>query len=411
MKNKILQYFQRLNQYYDYVFGVLILFVVLDLKAANVILGLLGVLFLLDFKKSWYKASRLIKNKAFLILTLLVVYTYVHALILNDWSGTRFRLFFILPSVLVLSFRITEQVRVLFAFVLSVFLVIAIGTFNIIDWYLKTGIFNMTSGGMIDKLLVLNRPYLGFCLVVGSILCVYLSIIYRKYAIWFLCISLFFISYIYIISARISFVSFLVVVVLYLFFYYKAKVVVKFAILVSLVVLIGTAVTLNKDLSQRFIFVDRLFAPLEQLKNSEPRVIIWDCALKIAKSESFNPLLGLKSVQQLEEQLVDCYTLDKGNEERKAYFLKSKFNTHNQFLDLYLTLGIVGFTLFSVFFTLLFFQKRHMFFQTAILFTVVLFCFVENIFYVQRGIYLFAIVASFIMIMKQRSLKPRSEVD
>lgn len=410
MKNKMLQQFQKLNQYYDYIFGVLILFVVLNLRASNVILGLLGVVFLLDIKNSFSKIKLLVRNRAFLILMFFIAYIYIHALIFDDWSGKRFRFFLILPSILLLSFRITEQVRALLAFVISVCIVSILGIFNIVGWYLDTGVFNMTSGGMIDKLLILNRPYLGFCLVIGSILSVYLTTVYKKYAVYLWCISVFFISYIYLISARISFVSLLVVVLLYLFFYNKAKSIVKILIFISLVGAVGVAITLNQDLSQRFRFIDTLFTKSEQLKNSEPRIIIWDCALKIAKSENFNPILGLESLEQLEEQLVDCYALDKGNDERRAYFLKVKFNTHNQFLDVYLTLGIVGVFLFGCFLIQLFFQKRHMFFQVAMLCTLVLFCFVENMFYVQRGIYLFAIVISFVMIMKTSSSKIESKL-
>lgn len=408
MKDRLFRTIQKLDYYYDLLFGTLILFVVLNFTVANVLLGLLGILFFVDINKSKFKTSKLIKSKVFITLVLLVIYIFIHALFLDDWSGKRLRFCLLFLSIFILSFRITKQVRVFMAFVISVLIVSILGLFNIVNWYLKTGVFDMASGGgIIDELLILNRPYLGFALVIGSILCVYLAGIYSSFSGYFWTIALFFTSYIYLISARISFISLLIVALLYLTFYYRAKVTTKAILLISVAGIISTAIILNKDLLERFYFVDKLFAQSEQLKDSEPRIIIWDCALKIAKEKDFNIIYGLKSVEQLENKLVDCYALDTGNDERRAYFLKVRFNTHNQFLDIYLTLGIIGLSLFLFFIIQLFLQKRLLFHQIAMLVTVILFCSVENMFYVQRGIYLFAFVIAFIMIMDSNKSKLR----
>lgn len=392
---KFLQ-FDKLNLYYDYIIGILILFVVLNLAASNAILVLLGLIFFIDFKRSIALIQDKISNKAFFILLFFIAYSYLQALFFDGWTGKRYVFFILIPSVILLCFRVSKHVRVLLSFVLSVLLVSIAGLSKILAWYFESGDFNMTSGGMIDDLLILQRPYLGFCLVVGSILCMYLSTIYKRYQLWFFGMALFMIFYIYLISARISYISLLVVMALYLIFYFKAKVIYKGMLFISISLFVTVGFYLNPDLSQRFKFVDNIFNYSEGLKNSEPRILIWGCALQIIKTDGFNPVVGLKSVDALEQKLVDCYALDQGNEHRKAYFLKSRFNTHNQFMDIYITLGAIGLVLFCSVVLVLLIQNRRNFYWTAILITLVLFCLVENVLYVQRGVYLFAIVLSFL---------------
>ena len=127
-------------------------------------------------------------------------------------------------------------------------------------------------------------------------------------------------------------------------------------------------------------------------------MVIWNCAYDIACDSDFNVFFGLNSQKVLEDKYLDCYAQKMENKYRAAYFISTKKNSHNQFLDIYLFSGLIGFILFTYFFIIQIFSHRKNYIKTAMIISLVLFLLVENVLRRQMGTYLFIIIVSFINI-------------
>jgi len=82
-------------------------------------------------------------------------------------------------------------------------------------------------------------------------------------------------------------------------------------------------------------------------------------------------------------ELIKQYELD-----NQEYLRKGQYNTHNQFLDYWVTFGIVGLALFLLFVALAFklsFQYKNLLGAIFMIATICFF-FVENVLSVQRGV-------------------------
>jgi len=122
----------------------------------------------------------------------------------------------------------------------------------------------------------------------------------------------------------------------------------------------------------------------------EFREIILDCAANIGISEGTNLFgIGFKTTNN---RLVECYNESISNAKTKDWFLSQKFNSHNQFMDLYLSSGLIGFLLFISIGLALFIQYRKQFFPIALMLTITIFGIAENFFNRQMGAYYFGFV-------------------
>ena len=89
--------------------------------------------------------------------------------------------------------------------------------------------------------------------------------------------------------------------------------------------------------------------------------------------------------------LNDCYNSSISNVSKKEYYSITKFNSHNQFFDIFLDGGVVGTFLFLILFIFSMYSFRNNFDAIFILFSFLLFLVFENIFQRQIGTYLFGI--------------------
>ncbi|CAA9199717.1 hypothetical protein FLA105534_02743 [Flavobacterium bizetiae] len=158
----------------------------------------------------------------------------------------------------------------------------------------------------------------------------------------------------------------------------------------------------NKNISERFFVKSNLEESLKVASDYEPRIVIWNCAYSMTKKSDYNSLIGFKGYKEISNNFLECYANTIENISKKEYFLTEKFNSHNQFIDLYLIGGLIGLGLFVAFFIKLFIEVRKNFFQTAIIVSFLLFFCVENIFYRQFGCYL---VGIFILILSHIKTK------
>lgn len=120
------------------------------------------------------------------------------------------------------------------------------------------------------------------------------------------------------------------------------------------------------------------------------RTLVWRCAYDLAATEWNNALgSGFKTTNI---KLANCYNQRIEDDETRAWFATQNLNTHNQFLDLYLSSGLVGIVFFVGIILFLFKQHRNQFFPVASLLTIVLFGLTENFLYRQIGAYFFGFV-------------------
>ena len=117
----------------------------------------------------------------------------------------------------------------------------------------------------------------------------------------------------------------------------------------------------------------------------ELRTTVWKCATEIANSEGI--LLEGLGTERTKESLVTCYdeTIE-GNWKRNRY-VAMEYNAHNQFLDTYLSFGLVALILFVGFLAITFLKNTKHYFSMAILITMIGYLMVENVFHRQIGAY------------------------
>jgi O-antigen ligase len=120
------------------------------------------------------------------------------------------------------------------------------------------------------------------------------------------------------------------------------------------------------------------------------RTLVWGCGYDLAATE-WNNLLG-SGFKTTNVKLADCYNQRIEDDETRAWFATQNLNTHNQFLDIYLSSGLVGIVFFIGIILFLFKQHRNQFFPVASLLTIVLFGLTENFLYRQIGAYFFGFV-------------------
>ncbi len=117
----------------------------------------------------------------------------------------------------------------------------------------------------------------------------------------------------------------------------------------------------------------------------ELRTTVWQCAVNIASSEGL--LIDGLGTKKTRESLVECYqeTIE-GNWKRNRY-VAMEYNAHNQFLDTYLSFGLIGLVLLVVFLVVTFLKNYKHHFTLSVLVTMIGYLMVENVFHRQIGAY------------------------
>jgi len=138
----------------------------------------------------------------------------------------------------------------------------------------------------------------------------------------------------------------------------------------------------NKDISEITYYQSTL--PLGY------RTQVWECVSKIYNKDS-NVLFGI-GFKETNNRLVSCYENEIEDVKTKQNFISKRFNTHNQYLDFYISSGLISLVLFLGIILYLFFKNYKRFHPTALLITIILFGLVENFFHRQIGAYYFGFI-------------------
>jgi len=167
----------------------------------------------------------------------------------------------------------------------------------------------------------------------------------------------------------------------------------------TIVLITGYGFLNFKTIYQHTIAPQKNLSIIEYNESTIPlgyRSQIWDCALKISK-ESSNLLFGI-GFRETTNRLVLCYTNEIKDEATKQNFISNRFNTHNQFMDFYISSGLISLLLFLGVLGTLFIQNRKQFFPIALLIAILLFGIVENFFHRQIGAYYFGFILAILFI-------------
>lgn len=385
---------------FEYLIYFLIASLFFSKAVPNIVLTVLSVLTIIDFKKLQFFKPKFTFSSTVILLILLLFLTVksiafgtlsynfkvYKGLFLTFWLAIVFKKvtnFKMLKLVLLWSIN---------AAVLSCALLISL-------FYFKHHVLPFSNTAEVNELLILERPYMGFITVLGVFLALEKSCFAIKFkSLWVINAFLLFL-FILLISARISIITLFLLAIIYLIFYAKISWLKKGIFLVTFVVVFVLIVVTNKNISERFFVKSNLEESLKVASDYEPRIVIWNCAYSMTKKSDFNSLIGFDGYNEISNNFLNCYANTIENPSKKEYFLTEKFNSHNQFIDFYLIGGSIGLLLFLAFFIQLWREVRTNFFHTAIAISFLLFFCVENIFYRQFGCYLFGI---FILILLQR---------
>jgi O-antigen ligase len=381
------------NAAYDYLLALVVFVAPFSYSVSNILLLLTVLVFIIDFDKRDFKAY---SKTPFFVLAILVLYLYSQAIgngtLMTDLSY--YKKYIYLIVIPILFFRVKEYRFVKIAALLAVNITILISLYRFYNFYRKFHYIPFGNGWEVNFTLFLERPYAGvFCLL--SIIIsfdLYRNSSTRNYL--FLLSLLLSVGFIFFISIRASILTLFVLLLVYIVFYFKAKIKYKLLLFTALIILFGLLFSFNKNIANRFFITDSIQKTIETTKEQEPRVLIVACAREIINQENFSFLFGSDSYASIQNQLQTCYESSIKDYSRKNWFIEQNFNSHNQFLDLFLIGGLIALLIFTYFLITLFFGVRLNFFAVSIVLTFMILLLFENVFHRQFGCFIFTIFAA-----------------
>lgn len=386
----------RVNVLYDILFSLLLISLTLSTAVPNILFGcLIGLYFYRIFYLKEKCNYDYIKRKHLILVCLLAFQSINIFIINNGWNDfnmiLRFLIFLILPILLL---KVNQLELLKLSFISGINLGLFFSLFLILSLFISEGIIPFGNTIYVNQILMIERPYLGFMCAISLVLSASLLPRYScGFIRWYLFFSCFFaVALIVVISARMSLISLLVVVIYFLLVnrkVYHIKSVVSAIILTGILVLI-----FGNNILNRFYINKSLEKSIEKAMIYEPRFTIWECSLAIIRSDDFNYLLGMGGYTNVQKALDICYSSTIENKSKREYYLDEGFNSHNQFLDFLLVGGVFSLVLFLWFFGSFFYETNFKInvFGISILIIYVLFFSVENVLHRQLGCYLFGLI-------------------
>lgn len=261
-----------------------------------------------------------------------------------------------------------------------------------------TGSFAIGNSPQVVESLLIDRLYLGL-LSTFSILISFQSIPkkYHPNNNYHLANILVNILFIILIASKIAIISLLVLLLIRQFYGHRKIWKMGLAVL-AFVGIVSLFFLMKNDSSNSFVSESNSnssIAFIENTRTYELRAIVWECASDIIKSENFT-LTG-NGFDTTIRKLVSCYDSNIIDPEKREDFINNEYNTHNQFLDFYLSAGFIALLLFVGFLVVSFLKVRKRFFPTSMLAILVMYCLMENLFHRQIGAYYIGFILIIIM--------------
>jgi len=380
--------FNKETTIFDVLFALLVFTIPISFALPNVFLALAFVAFLV--KKNKEKINTYVK------LVLLFAGFFILKALLNKELLENFFMYkhvIVFVVISLLTFNIKNINLVKKGFVLGTLSAVLFTISQIVIYYINYDSIPLGNTAEAGELLIVHRPYFGFICFLGVMCSTQLIQTAKslKETIFYKIVITLFIVFVYLIVARLA----LGLVIIYLFITLlqrdnlsKKKLLPLIGVFISLLLLL---VINNKNIKKRLHIENTLSKTVKIISNQEPRVVIWSCFFEAIKKPNFNYFTGYNDVKNIQLILNDCYKNSIKNVSKKEYYLKTKFNTHNQFFDFFLQGGAIGLTLFLTILGFSFYACRFNFTSLFVFIGFMLFLIVENLFHRQIGVYLIGI--------------------
>lgn len=240
-------------------------------------------------------------------------------------------------------------------------------------------------GEMVD-ILKIHRPYLGFYVLLNIILSfdLIMNSKLKMYKYIYSSILVFFATFLILITARLSIISFVIIALIYILFYLKLNIFKKVTLGFTSCIAFMLLLSYNPNIQERLNHNN-----IELLVDHEPRFVIWESINTIRNNEDFNTIIGYGNYNLIEDYLVINYEKSIEKIEKRNYYLNERFNTHSQYFDYFLFGGFPALILFTAFCIISLWMTKRDFTPFAIIVSFILFFSVENVFHRQLGCYLF----------------------
>ncbi|MDG1039618.1 MAG: O-antigen ligase family protein [Polaribacter sp.] len=373
---------------FDTLFALLAFTLPLSFALPNILLLLVFSLFVI--KKNKERLNTYVK------LVLLFGLFFILKALFNKELSQNFFIYkhlIVFTAISFLAFNIKNIILVKKTFVFGVLSAVLFSFFKITAYYVENQSIPLGNTSEATELLIIHRPYFGFICFLAIMCCSSLinEIKTSKQKVFYKLSIVLFIGFVYLIVARLALGLILIYLFILAFQQYKLskkKIVLFVGLFSSLLFML---VINNKNLKKRLHIENSFDKTIKVIANQEPRVVIWGCFLGLIKKSDFNYLTGYKSIKSIQSDLNDCYKNTIENVSKNTYYQKTKFNTHNQFLDFFLQGGLIGFLLFIIILGYSFYSNRFNFTTIFIIFSFVSFLLLENLFHRQLGVYLIGI--------------------
>lgn len=380
------------------VLGILLIFS-LPLKALpNILVGLLlAIAIFFNFSNGYHRFSvrDVFSNRPIIVLSALIAYIVIKSLFYQSLTADFERFSrFILIIVVVCALYPLEYRKLVIAVTAAATLALIAASISLSIFYFTNGTLPLGNGQDVNEVLLIERPYLGFVCVIGSILALYLSNVYKAYRYFLIPLVIIFAAFIFLIVARLSLLT--IILLLGSYFFYKVPISSKrkFVILFLFAGLTIIGLFSYKNISKRFL----TNTSPERIQHFDPRVVIWSCASEVTKSDEYNVIFGSNSYVWINEKMEECYGMKNNDDpERKVFFIERGFNSHNQFFDFFLIGGLTALTLFIWFIVEVMRSSRRNFHTFALVVALTLFLIFENVFHRQFGCYLIGLILTLVI--------------
>lgn len=390
---------------YPYVYILFIFLISLSKYASavpNIVLILLIALFPFVIKKNHLQRLKTTPVYLFIALLLLILFNTLFFNRVEQDASIVIKIASTL-LLLVLAVPLTDGKKVKKAVVFSVLLSIVVSLVGIYFLYQQQEVFKFASGGFVNDVLLIERLYLGFMCTISIIISVQeIDKGYSNDNKWYFANIVLCGLFVLLISSRIALACILFIFILRFFYVKQLKLQLLYAL--GLLTILSLSILVNNNLQERFFFTnnsEKNVPYLELIAKWEPRVAIWNCNYILLKnSPSLFTGIGFK---QSKNELVSCYKNTIKDPEKNKYFLTKKFNAHNQYIDFFISQGLVVGTLFLVFILQLAFAYRKSYFKLSLVVSLALFLLIECAFHRELGAYMFSII--FILLLFDTPVK------
>lgn len=386
-----------LSAIYPYVFLLLYLIIPFDnyIRALpNILLVILAVAFPLVVKKEDFRKMR--------STSILFFLGFLAYLSLNSFFNGRYGADFnILKNIMLAAGMMVLYIplqngnllegdtgKIKSAIIFSSLAAIVFTVYNFVIITDKTGSFSLGDSPQIIESLLIDRIYLGM-LCVFSILISFQAISkkYHPSNNYYLANILVNLLFIILIGSKIALIS-LFVIALLRQFYGKPKVWKILIAVAATIAVVGLFLIIRNERLFKNYQIENSTSPPVFMENSltyELRAVVWASAIDIIGDIGLT-FTGI-GFDENKNRLVENYRNTIPDPQKRAHFISERYNTHNQFLDFYISAGFIALLLFVVFILVSFISNRKRFFPTAMLSILILYCLVENPFNRQIGSY------------------------